>query len=116
MQDRVDGSPRRVAVTMIDASEHCGATAGALVDPTALRAEIEATRRRGWGQVSEDLYLDVGGVAAVNPLHDDIYIGLGISYPLHRTTERQATAHGKLARSGIDRIASAVTPLLQPTS
>ena len=63
------------------------------------RALIEATRRRGWGQVREDLYLDVG-----------------MSYPLHRTPDRKATAFGKLARSAIDRIALAGTPLLQPAN
>jgi len=87
-----------------------------IIDPHALRAEIEATRRRGWGRVREDLYLEIGGVAAVAPLYDDVYIGIGISYPLHRTPDRKATAYGKLARSAIDRIARGVTPLLQPAT
>jgi IclR family acetate operon transcriptional repressor len=89
-------------------------TAKTLTDPTALRSEIEVTRRRGWGQVREDLYLDVGGVAAVAPLHDDVLVGIGISYPLHRTSESDLTAYGQMARDAIDRIATRVRPLLQP--
>jgi IclR family acetate operon transcriptional repressor len=85
-----------------------------LTDPVALRAEIDATRRRGWGQVREDLYLDVGGVAAVAPLHEGVLVGLGISYPLHRTPDRTVSAYGRMVRDAIADIAAAVRPLLQP--
>jgi IclR family acetate operon transcriptional repressor len=85
-----------------------------LTDPVALRAEIAATRLRGWGQVREDLHLDVGGVAAVAPLYDDVLVAIGISYPLHRTTESDVTEYGRLARETVDQIAGAVRPLLQP--
>jgi len=90
------------------------ATVKTLTDPAALRAEIEATRRRGWGQVREDLYLDVGGVAAVAPLHDDVLVGIGISYPLHRTSDRTVSAYGRMVRDAIADVAAAITPLLQP--
>ena len=89
-------------------------TTKTLTDPSALRVEIEETRKRGWGQVREDLYLDVGGVAAVAPLHDDVLVGIGISYPLHRTPERRVGTYGRLVRDAADRIAAAVTPQLQP--
>ncbi|HEY3670948.1 MAG TPA: IclR family transcriptional regulator [Acidimicrobiia bacterium] len=85
-----------------------------LTDPVALRAEIEATRKRGWGQAREDLYLDVGGVGAVAPLHDDVFVGIGVSYPLHRTPARTVTAYGRMVRAAIDEIAAGVKPLLQP--
>jgi IclR family acetate operon transcriptional repressor len=89
-------------------------TTKTLTDPGALRVEIEETRKRGWGQVREDLYLDVGGVAAVAPLHDDVLVGIGISYPLHRTPERRVTTYGRMVRDAAARIAAAVTPQLQP--
>jgi IclR family acetate operon transcriptional repressor len=89
-------------------------TAKTLTDPAALGAEIEATRRRGWGQVREDFSLDVGGVAAVARLHQDVLIGIGISYPLHRTTERAAASYGRMVREASTEIAAAIRPLLQP--
>jgi IclR family acetate operon transcriptional repressor len=91
-------------------------TARTLTDPSALRAEIEATRRRGWGQVREDFSLDVGGVAAVARLHQDVLVGVGISYPLHRTTERAATSYGRMVRDASIEIAAAIAPLLQPST
>jgi IclR family transcriptional regulator, acetate operon repressor len=90
-------------------------TAKTLTDPVALRVEIDATRRRGWGRVREDLYLDVGGVAAVAPLHDDVLVGIGISYPLHRTSDRAVTAYGEMVRDAVVEIAAGITPKLQPT-
>jgi DNA-binding IclR family transcriptional regulator len=89
-------------------------TARTLTDPSALRAEIDATRRRGWGQVREDFSLDVGGVAAVAALHEDVLVGIGISYPIHRTSERTATSYGRMVRDAIAEIASAIRPQLQP--
>ena len=88
-------------------------TAKTLTDPVALLEEIDATRDRGWGRVSEDLYVDVGGVAAVAPLHEDVLVGIGLSYPLHRTPERTVTAYGRMVRDAIIEIASRITPLLQ---
>jgi IclR family acetate operon transcriptional repressor len=85
-----------------------------LTDPVALRAEIDATRKRGWGQAREDLSLDVGGVGAVAPLHDDVLVGIGVNYPLHRTPARTVAAYGRMVRDAIDRIAAEVKPLLQP--
>jgi IclR family acetate operon transcriptional repressor len=85
-----------------------------ITDPTELRSDIEATRRRGWGQVREELYLDVGGVAAVAPIYEGVLVGMGISYPLHRTTERTVTGYGRMVRDATGRIASLVAPLLQP--
>jgi IclR family transcriptional regulator, acetate operon repressor len=82
-----------------------------LIDPVALLAEIDATRERGWGRVTEDLYLDVGGVAAVAQLYEDVLVGIGISYPLHRTPEKTIPIYGELARDAITRIATAITPL-----
>jgi IclR family acetate operon transcriptional repressor len=89
-------------------------TAKTLTDPALLRAEIDVTRRRGWGQVREDFSLDVGGVAAVARLHEDVLVGIGISYPLHRTSERAATSYGRMVRGAITEIATAITSLLQP--
>jgi IclR family acetate operon transcriptional repressor len=83
-----------------------------LTDPTALLAEIDATRIRGWGRVTEDLYLDVGGVAAVAQLHDDVLVGIGISYPLHRTPEHTVKAYGEMVRDAISQIAAGTTPLI----
>jgi IclR family transcriptional regulator, acetate operon repressor len=91
-------------------------TAKTLTDPAALRAEIEATRRRGWGQVREDFSLDVGGVAAVAPLDEGVLVGIGISYPLHRTTEPTATSYGRMVRGAIADIAAAIRPMLEPAS
>jgi IclR family acetate operon transcriptional repressor len=91
-------------------------TAKTLTDPVALRAEIDATRRRGWGQVREDFSLDVGGVAAVATIHEDVLVGIGISYPIHRTTERTAASYGRMVRDAITEIAAAITPLLQPAT
>jgi IclR family acetate operon transcriptional repressor len=91
-------------------------TTKTLTDPSLLRAEIDATRRRGWGQVREDFSLDVGGVAAVAPLHEDVLVGIGISYPLHRTTERMATSYGRMARDAVADIAATIRPLLQPAN
>jgi IclR family acetate operon transcriptional repressor len=89
-------------------------TAKTLTDPAALRAELASTLRRGWGQVREDFSLDVGGVAAVAPLHEDLLVGIGISYPLHRTTERLASSYGRMVRDASIQIAAAITALLQP--
>ena len=89
-------------------------TAKTLTDPAALRAEIDATRRRGWGQVREDLYLDVGGVAAVAPLYEDVLVGIGISYPLHRTPERTTVTYGRMVRDAVATIAASIDALLQP--
>jgi IclR family acetate operon transcriptional repressor len=91
-------------------------TAKTLTDPAALRSEIDATRRRGWGQVREDFSLDVGGVAAVATLHEDVLVGIGITYPLHRTTERTITSYGRMVRDASAQIAAGITPLLQPAS
>jgi IclR family transcriptional regulator, acetate operon repressor len=85
-----------------------------ITDPATLRVEIDATRRRGWGKVREDLYLDVGGVAAAAPLHDDIIVGIGISYPLHRTTERTTVTYGLMVREAVATIAASIDALLQP--
>jgi len=62
--------------------------------------------------VREDLYLDVGGVAAVAPLHDDVLVGIGVSYPLHRTPARTVTAYGRMVRDAIAHLAADVKPLL----
>jgi hypothetical protein len=45
-----------------------------------------------------------------------VLVGIGISYPLHRTTERMATSYGRMVRDAITEIAAAITPLLQPAS
>jgi len=87
-----------------------------ITDPADLRADIEATRRRGWGQVREELYLDVGGVAAVAALSDDVRVGMGVSFPLHRTSEQTVATYGPMVRDATQRIAALVTPLLQPPS
>jgi len=89
-------------------------TAKTIVDPAELRADIDATQRRGWGQVREELYLDVGGVAAVAPLSEGVLVGVGVSYPLHRTSERTVATYGRLVRDAIVHIAALVTPRLEP--
>jgi DNA-binding IclR family transcriptional regulator len=79
---------------------------------TALRADLDATRDRGWGQVDEELYLDVGGVAAVAAVPGDRYVGIGVSYPLHRASARTVRGFGKLVADAAPRLAAAVGPLL----
>jgi DNA-binding IclR family transcriptional regulator len=71
--------------------------------------------RRTVSVVSQQLFnLDVGGVAAAAPLHDDIIVGIGISYPLHRTTERTTVNYGLMVREAVATIAASVDALLQP--
>jgi IclR family transcriptional regulator, acetate operon repressor len=107
-------SPERVERVL--ARPLTAVTPKTLTDPSALRVEINTTRRRGWGQVREDLYLDVGGVAAAARLGEEVLVGIGISYPLHRTPERTANSYGRLVRDAIADIAAAVKPQLQPAS
>ncbi len=65
-------------------------------------------------ELRDRTHLDVGGVAAVARLHHDVLVGIGISYPLHCITQPDVTTYGRMARDAIDRIATRVTPLLQP--
>ncbi len=81
-----------------------------ITDPDRLRAEIEATRRRGWGVVREELYLDVGGVAAVAPIYGETMIGVGVSYPLHRAGERTINAYGRMVADATIRLAKLIGP------
>jgi DNA-binding IclR family transcriptional regulator len=73
-----------------------------------LRAELEQTRRRGWGQVDGELYLDVGGVAAVAPTPADRLVGIGVSYPLHRATASTIRRYGALVADAAPRLAERV--------
>ena len=78
----------------------------------ALRSELRETARRGWGRVDEELYLDVGGVAAVASTAGDRLVGIGVSYPLHRTTPATIRRYGALVVDAAPRLAGAVTLLL----
>jgi DNA-binding IclR family transcriptional regulator len=78
----------------------------------ALKADLAETSRRGWGQVDEELYLDVGGVAAVAPVPGDRLVGVGVSYPLHRTTPSTIRRYGGLVVAAAPKLADAVAPLL----
>jgi IclR family acetate operon transcriptional repressor len=77
-----------------------------------LRADLEQTRARGWGQVDGELYPDVGGVAAVAPIPGDRLVGIGVSYPLHRTTARDVRDYGALVVDAAPRLAETVAPLV----
>jgi DNA-binding IclR family transcriptional regulator len=77
-----------------------------------LRADLDETRRRGWGQVDEELYLDVGGVAAVAPTPGHRLVGIGVSYPIHRTTTTKVRRYGSLVVDAAQRLADAVGPLV----
>jgi IclR family acetate operon transcriptional repressor len=79
---------------------------------TKLRADLGATRERGWGRVDEELYLDVGGVAAVTPVAGDRLVGVGVSYPLHRTSAKTIERFGRLVADAAPRLADAVSPML----
>jgi DNA-binding IclR family transcriptional regulator len=77
-----------------------------------LRADLDETRRRGWGQVDEELYLDVGGVAAVAPTPGHRLVGIGVSYPIHRTTATKVRRYGSLVVDAAQRLADAIGPLV----
>lgn len=87
-------------------------TAKTITDPKVLRADVEQVRGQGWAQMREEMHLDVGGVAAVADLTADVMIGLGITYPLHRASDEQTEAYGRLVRSFADRAAQLVGPRL----
>jgi DNA-binding IclR family transcriptional regulator len=86
-----------------------GVTRHTLVDPRQIRREIELTRQRGWAQVVEELYLDVGGVAAVMPIFDGLAVGIGISYPLHRAGKRVVLGYGREVHRAVTRAAELLT-------
>jgi IclR family transcriptional regulator, acetate operon repressor len=83
-------------------------TPATVVDPDVLRAHIRDTRRRGYGEVREETYLDVGGVAAVAQLPDGMMVGIGISFPLHRTSSDAVARYGELVREGADWLSNAI--------
>jgi IclR family acetate operon transcriptional repressor len=91
-------------------------TSKTITDPATLRADIEVTRERGWGEVREELYLDVGGVAAVAALSDHMLVAMAISFPLHRAPEKTVAAYGRMVRDAARRIAALIPPPLQATN
>ncbi len=78
-----------------------------------LRADLEQVSRRGWAEISEELYLDVGGVAAVTEISTDVMVGVGVSYPLHRVTKAKIASYGRLVRAAATQAASLIGPNVQ---
>ena len=72
----------------------------------ALHVDLDRIRTRGWGEVREELYLDVGGVAAVAPVNDDTAVGIGVSYPLHRSSATTIRSYGALVADAAERLAT----------
>jgi DNA-binding IclR family transcriptional regulator len=86
-----------------------------ITDRQVLRQDIERVREQGWAEMREEMHLDVGGVAAVTELTQDVMIGMGITYPLHRATEDKTATYGRLVRSVTNHAAQLVGPrILRP--
>lgn len=85
-------------------------TPATITDPELLRRDVGRVRERGWARVREETHLDVGGVAAVAELPGDVLVGMGITYPLHRTPEGTAESAGRLVRQFADRAAQLIGP------
>lgn len=87
-----------------------GVTSKTITDPDVLRREIEQSRERGWARMREEMHLDVGGVAAVADLGSDVMIGMGITFPLHRASDGDMEAYGRLVRAFTQRAGQLAGP------
>lgn len=87
-----------------------GVTPKTITDPDVLKREIEHSRAQGWAWMREEMHLDVGGVAAVADLGSDVMIGMGISFPLHRASDGEMEAYGRLVQEFTQRAAQVAGP------
>lgn len=80
-----------------------------LTDPASLRADLEATRQRGWSVDDEERNAGMRCIAAAifNP-HAEAVAGISISGPSARITPERLAGLGPLVRDAASRITRAI--------
>jgi DNA-binding IclR family transcriptional regulator len=77
-------------------------TPSTITDPTRLRTEAAATRRRGYAVTTDELEVGLTGIAVpVSGPHDDVVAALGISGPTARLAPRRGEIGRRLAAQAL---------------
>jgi IclR family acetate operon transcriptional repressor len=100
--------PKELAIVLRDPLR--GVTARTITDSEVLRREIDLAHAQGWAGMRDEMHLDVGGVAAVADLGSDVMIGMGVTFPLHRASDGEMEAYGRLVRDFAQRAGQLAGP------
>ena len=78
-----------------------------ITDPTVLREQLRAIRRKGYAETQHEAWKDVGGVAAA--IHDPSgrpVAAIALALPMHRLTEQLTRRYGKAVAEAVAALSS----------